>query len=433
MFRNTRHWVLGLLITALMVWVGCGGDGDATDTPAPTDAPTAATQAAAPPAVSSEPIKIGLLHPHTGALAGLGTDMTSGYLHYFETQGMQIAGRPIEIIVEDSEGNPSVGLDKLKKLIERENVHIVAGPVSSGVAYGIADYIKQSGVPIFITQATANGLTQGDRAPNIFRTAFSSDQLHLPMGEYYVNELGYSKVAGLALDYAAGHEHLTAFKNALNRAGGEMVQELYPRLGETETSTYITSIKTDEIDAVNAILWGATAVPFINQQHEFGLREKVPLTGIGTVVEDQLELPNELPEAAEGVISYLAYCLCLDTAANNEFKASYEASEGKLPNYYTAIAFTGAKALAEAIKAVDGDLEDRDAFLAAAREVTFDGPMGPFRYDEYQNPILNVYVREVKIDADGKAYNALVHTIENVDQFWGMSQAEKDELLKPSN
>ena len=89
--------------------------------------------------------------------------------------------------------------------------------------------------------------------------------------------------------------------------------------------------------------------------------------------------------------------------------------------------------LGEAIKAVNGDLEDQDAFLAAAREVTFDGPMGPFRYDEYQNPILNVYVREVKIDADGNAYNALVHTIENVDQFWGMSQAEKDELLQPSN
>ncbi len=431
MFRNPRYWVLGLLIITLMVWVGCGGD--AADTPAPADGPTTATQAAAPPVASTEPIKIGLLHPHTGALAGLGLDMTSGYKHYFEEEGMVIAGRPIEIIVEDSEGNPSVGLDKLKKLIERENVDILAGPVSSGVAYGIADYIKQSGVPLFITQATANGLTQGDGAPNIFRTAFSSDQLHLPMGEYYVNELGYSKVTGLALDYAAGHEHLTAFKNSLNRAGGEMVQELYPRLGETETSTYITSIKTGEIDAVNAILWGATAVPFVNQQHEFGLRDKVPLTGLGSMVEDQLELPNQLPAAAEGVISYLAYCLCLDTPANNAFKASYEASEGNLPNYYTAIAYTGAKALGEAIKAVDGDLEDLDAFLAAAREVTFDGPMGPFRYDEYQNPILNVYVREVKIDADGNAYNALVHTIENVDQFWGMSQAEKDELLQPSN
>ncbi len=401
-------------MTAVVVWAACGGD------------------SAEPAQVSDEPIRIGLLHPHTGALAGLGLDMTSGYELYFEEEGMTIAGRPIEIIVEDSEGNPSVGLDKLKKLIERENVHIVAGPVSSGVAYGIADYIRQSEVPIFITQATANGLTQGDRAPNIFRTAFSSDQLHLPMGEYYVNELGYSKIAGLALDYAAGHEHLTAFKNSLERAGGEMVQELYPRLGETETSTYITAIKTDEIDAVNAILWGATAVPFINQQHEFGLRDDVPLTGLGSVVEDGLELPNQTPEAAEGVISYLAYCLCLDTPANNAFKDSYEAANGRLPDYYTAIGYTGAKALGEAIKAVNGNVEDRDAFMAAAREVTFDGPMGPFRYDEYQNPILNVYVREVQIGPDGTAYNVLVDTIEDVDQFWGMSEEEKNALLNPS-
>ena len=125
--------------------------------------------------------------------------MTSGYEHYFEEEGMVIAGRPVEIIVEDSEGNPSVGLDKLKKLIERENVDIVAGPVSSGVAYGIADYIKQADVPIFITQATANGLTQGDRAPNIFRTAFSSDQLHLPMGEYFVNDVRLQQSHGLGV------------------------------------------------------------------------------------------------------------------------------------------------------------------------------------------------------------------------------------------
>jgi branched-chain amino acid transport system substrate-binding protein len=420
------------LIIALMAWVGCGGGGDDTPDPPAEQTAAAATQAAAAEPVSSEPIKIGLLHPHTGALAGLGLDMTSGYQHYFEQIGMQVAGRPIEIIVEDSEGNPSVGLDKLKKLIERENVHVMAGPVSSGVAYGIADYIRQAEVPIFITQATANGLTQGDRAPNIFRTAFSSDQLHLPMGDYFINELGYTKVAGLALDYAAGHEHLTAFKNSLERAGGEMVQELYPRLGETETSTYITSIKADEVDAVNAILWGATAVPFINQQHEFGLRKKVPLTGLGSVVEDELELPNQTPEAAEGVISYLAYCLCLDTPANNAFKTSYEAANGRLPNYYTAIAYTGARALAEALEAVNGNVEDTDAFLAAAREVTFDGPMGPFRYDEYQNPILNVYVRKVEIGEDGKARNVLEDTIENVDQFWGMSAEEKDALLNPS-
>ena len=67
--------------------------------------------------------------------------------------------------------------------------------------------------------------------------------------------------------------------------------------------------------------------PSVNQQHEFGLRKKVPLTGLGSMVEDELELPNQTPEAAEGVISYLAYCLCLDTPANNAFKTSYEACQ----------------------------------------------------------------------------------------------------------
>ncbi|MCL5959219.1 MAG: ABC transporter substrate-binding protein [Chloroflexi bacterium] len=79
-------------------------------------------------------LKIGYLTSFTGVFSGLGKDMKDGFLQYTEEKGGQLGGRKIELIVEDDEGKPDVGLTKIKKLIEKDNVQMVAGIVSSGVA-----------------------------------------------------------------------------------------------------------------------------------------------------------------------------------------------------------------------------------------------------------------------------------------------------------
>lgn len=430
MLRNLRYSVLGLLLAALMAWAACGG-GDTADSPEPAAETSAGTQAAAPPAASGEPIRIGLIHPHTGPLAGLGEDMTKGWEHYWNQQGMQIAGRPIELFIEDTEGQADVGLDKIKKLVEQDKVHIVAGPISSGVAYGIGGYAKASGIPLFITQATANLLTQADdnRAPNIFRTAFSSDQLHLPIGPYLYDDLGYRKVLVMAQDYAAGWEHAAAVVHSFEQAGGE-AQTIFPPLGETELAPYLTEVldQSDEIDALVGIMWGASAVPFINQAYDFGIRDQVEVVTINSAVEDQLELPQENPPAVEGIINWGGWCLCLDDAVNEEFKTSYEESYGKLPHYYTAMGQSNAEAIGEALKAVNGNIEDTEAFLEAARNVRFVGPRGPFYFDGHQNAVINVYLRVVEEDPDtGEMRNVLLDTYEDIGQYWPASVGSYDD------
>ena len=408
------RWILGALAVALAAWA-CGGEEATT---APAAAPAADTTASA---VSGEPIKIGLIHPHTGPLAGLGKTMTDGWELYWNEQGMEIAGRPIELLIEDTEGQADVGLDKLKKLVERDNVDIVAGPISSGVAYGIGGYAKAKGVPLFITQATANLLTQADenRAPNIFRTVFSSDQLHLPMGKYFYDELGYRKMLVMAQDYAAGWEHASAFIHAFEAAGGE-AKPIYPPLGETELAPYLTEVlsQAGDIDAFHAIMWGASAVPTINQAYDFGIRDKIDITSLDSAVEDNLELPNENPDAVDGIVNYGGWCLCLDTPENKAFIESFTAFKGRPPNNFSAVGYTNARAIGEAIKAAGGNVEDKEAFLEAARGVQFAGPRGPFRFDGHQNAVVSVYVRRVEKGPDGKMRNVLVDTIENVSQYW---------------
>src|SRR6476661_6654241 len=69
-------------------------------------------------AQSSKPIKIGLLAPLTGAAAQIGRDMENGFAMYMEEAGHQMAGRKVEVIVEDTAGNPGTAITKFRKFVE---------------------------------------------------------------------------------------------------------------------------------------------------------------------------------------------------------------------------------------------------------------------------------------------------------------------------
>src|SRR5690606_23359472 len=90
-----------------------------------------------------------------------------------------------------------------------------------------------------------------------------------------------------------------------------------------------------------------------------------------------------------------------------------------LPSYYSVGMFTAARWIAQAIEDLGGDISDTDAFLEAIRAVEFDDtPMGPMSLDEYDNPILDVYIREVVERDDGLMWNVPMETFEGVSQFW---------------
>src|SRR5215510_13610548 len=80
-----------------------------------------------PSVAQSGPIKIGMLAPLTGPFAQIGKDMVGGTELYLDEIGRQIAGRKVELIVEDDEGNPATALNKARKLVEADKVHLLTG------------------------------------------------------------------------------------------------------------------------------------------------------------------------------------------------------------------------------------------------------------------------------------------------------------------
>ena len=148
----------------------------------------------------------------------------------------------------------------------------------------------------------------------------------------------------------------------------------------------------------------------------------MPLLSNGTTVDESV-LP-QMGDEALGTISTLHYSAALENPTNQRFAKAFETKAGKIPSYYAETCYTNARWIAEAIKAVSGKVEDREALLAALRKVELkDFPRGPVKIDAFGNPVQNVYIRKVE-RVGGKLQNTVFFTYPNVSQFWKYNPEE---------
>ena len=178
-------------------------------------------------------VKVGVLLPYSGVFGVLGKDQDAALEMGFDDFGREVAGRKIELVKADTESKPTAGLAQIKKLILRDKVDVVVGIVSSAVAGAVRDYAHGSKTPLVIANAGNDALTGERCSPWIVRTSFSNSQINRDMGPWMADQ-GYRKAFLMAFDYAAGHQMMDAFKEGFIRAGGTVVGEAYPPLGETK-------------------------------------------------------------------------------------------------------------------------------------------------------------------------------------------------------
>jgi branched-chain amino acid transport system substrate-binding protein len=156
---------------------------------------------------------------------------------------------------------------------------------------------------------------------------------------------------------------------------------------------------------------GADAVRFIQQYTEFGLKAKMPLVGF-TMIDTQML--KTLGKSALGVVSALTYIDTLDTPESKKFATEYKAKFKESPDLFADYGYVGARAVGEAIKAVDGDTSNKDKLAEAMVKVKFDAPRGPFRFDPVtHNPIQDIYIAQV-IESGGQITTKIVDTAKNV-------------------
>ena len=360
---------------------------------------------------NGETIKIGALLPTTGVYASLGQNLLNGMELYFEENNWEIAGKKIEVIHEDSEADPQVSLRKLRKLMDQDNIDILTGPVSTAVAYALRDEVDKKKLPYLVSHAGGNDLVRSKRSDYIWRSSFSSWQIGHSMGEWAYENVG-KKIYLTAADYAFGHEVAEAFKEAYTKAGGEIVDEVYPPLGNNDFSSYLAKMNRDDIDGIYAFYAGSDAVRFVQQYEEYGLKGKIPLIGSGWLNAEDTRPQQKL--ASEGIKSTLFWDYNLDTPENKAFVEAYEKKFDQRPSIESLEGYDAAMIIGKAIESLNGDVADSEKLVEAISNVELTSPRGPIKFDkETHNIIQNIYIMETVVE-NGATENKVIDTIPDV-------------------
>ena len=367
---------------------------------------------------AGDPIRIGFLSVRTGALAAGGKQMEEGINLFLKERNFTLAGRKVELIVVDTGGTPAQARTKTQELVEKNQVHVIIGPLATFEALAIDDYIAQVKVPLITpTSAAQKDLAQQRRSDYVIHAVGTAAQPMHVLGDFAAKKLGLKRVAAIADDFTYGHEGAAGFQAVFEEAGGRVVQKLWPPLNVGDYGSYIGQINADA-DGVYAGFAGINGLKFLKQYDEYGIKKTV--LGNPTAVDEGI-LRN-MGDEALGVYSASWYSAELDTPDNKRFVDAVMKEYKVVPGFYTAGTYVAGMQLEAALVAIGGKVEDKPAFVKALHEARLErSPIGPIFIDEFGKPVLNIYVRKVERKA-GRLVNSIVATYPKVTQFWTIDQ-----------
>lgn len=419
--KKLRAMSCSLLLIAALLLAACATPAAA---PEAADSGDSDSMAAESSDSGGDTIKIGSVATLEGAFAALGEDGIRGVELAIAEFGGEIAGMPIELMVESTDATPDVAVNAVRKLVEQNGVVAVVGPLSGDEGIAIKGYAKtQPGITFVNGASGAQDTTLRDPADNFYRFNTDGTQWMAGLGAYAFEEKGYAKMVTIAEDYSFPYSQVGGFVLGYCEAGGAIADRFWTPIGTTDYSSIVASIP-DDVDAIYVALGGADAVNFLTQYNDFG--GTAPIVG-GSITVDQSVLATEgaLLDAVIGTISAGPVADTNEDQAWQDFTAAYLELHGDnafpSPSLFAHAYYLNAKALLTAMDQVGGDLSDDQAALQAAlAEVEIDGPTGMISLDGNRQAIGNNYITEIVQGDDGALRSNVVSVAEAVNQTLGV-------------
>src|SRR5438270_5981509 len=383
-----------------------------------------AAAAALPLRAQAGPIRVGLVTVKTGPLASGGIDMERALVQYLNERNNAIAERKVELIVADSGGVPAQARTKIQELVERDKIHVMIGPLDTASALAADDYIRQAQL-LTLSVAAADDMTQRKPNPWFTRGTSTASQCAHPMADYCYKQLGFRRMVLIADDIAYGHEMCAGFQRVFEELGGKVVQKTFPPLTVPDYGTYLAQLNP-KADAIYLGFAGSNGFRYLRQFNEYGLRGKTATVG-GMTALDEAVLRN-MGDEALGIPTACWYSAELDNPINRKFAAEFRSEFKYDPGFYAAATYVEAAVLEATLNAIQGRVEDKEAFMKTVRGLKVNTARGPVSFDQYGNVVGNVYIRKVQ-RKDARLVNTVIYTYPDVSQFW--TYAPKEFLQNP--
>ena len=353
----------------------------------------------------ADTVKIGFVTTLTGGAGAIGNDMRDAAELALDHLDRKMGGLDVQMIYEDDGFKPEVGKQKTEKLVKKDRVHFVGGYIWSHVLLASRGSVVGKG-PFMISSNAGPSPVAGKLChEDFFSTSWQNDQTPMAMGEV-LNQMGIKNLYIMAPNYAAGKNMVSGVERTFK---GKIVgKDMTKFPAQLDFSAELAKVRSVKPDAVFIFYPGKHGVQFFKQYAQSGLKGNIPLYSVFAI--DALSLPR-IGDLVEGTLMTQFWAPDLATPVSKIFVQDYRKKYGRYPTFYAAQSYDTIMLIDSAVRAVNGDLSNKDGMRAAMRRAAFPSVRGPFRYGNNHMPIQNFYLRKVVKDAEGNYTTSIVKTV----------------------
>jgi branched-chain amino acid transport system substrate-binding protein len=301
-------------------------------------------------AEQTSPIKIGFITMKTGFVSGYGPLEEAAVRFALDEVGWEVAGRKIELIMEDGASNVDVSVDKARKLVELDKVDVIIGPLLTDAAIAVAAYLKESRTPnIDMMEATFDAVKAG--GGNIFGNGGTIKGGAYPLGAHAYDALECKTASLLSADIAVGWDLDEGFSMAFEKEGGKITQRQRIPLGTKDFYPYLVALK--KADCVGFFFTALDLAPFVKQYRQYH-GSKMHLLSLHW---SALTVPNmqEIAKDGVGIVGNSPWTVALDTPENRAFVEAFTKKVGYPPDGTIESNYQAVQLFLDAVKRTKGD------------------------------------------------------------------------------
>lgn len=346
-------------------------------------------------AYAAEPFRIGFVTSITGNAAHRADDFTEGFRLGLRNLGGRLGGLETDLTLADDQSLAENAVIAAKRLIERERVHVISGPVTPETALAVGDAVKGEG-PIFISPAFG----PADLAGAGCRMGFFS---LVPSDEGFAEALSNVFISEAARPLAA----LVPGQSDVSRQVATHFKSFQPDValydaepGQLAFDGTLSALRTAKTQGIAVFQAGGAGVGFLRQLHRWDMKDGKTVLAIWPLLEPAHF--SALGEAGLGVRAISPWADDPDNPVNKKFVADFEDEHRRQPSSYAALGYDLALLLDQAIRQQGGRVGERTQFARAIAAVQVPGTRGLLRFYNNHFAAAPLFLREGSRDAKGR-------------------------------
>ena len=198
--------------------------------------------------MAKEPIRIGVPLSMSGTMSAYGQKAWIG-VKLAAKERPKVLDRKVELVLEDDESSSVTAAGVVSELLEKKNIDIIIGPMTSSASLACGPIIERAGTPAIIPWATNPAITPFRKY--LFRTCFI-DPFQGMVGARFAMEEFKAKSAAVLIDINEDYSVKigTIFMKKFEEMGGKIVYKALYNRGQQDFSKQIGEIAAADPDII---------------------------------------------------------------------------------------------------------------------------------------------------------------------------------------